>query len=325
MPPSPTMTRERVADFRIRRPGKAYILALEARIASLEATLASLSSGDASSPEFQVPTAGLGSSGHNSPELDSLLTGACNGALANVDTAPSAKTSSREMSEEIDELAEALGCFTVGDAGELRYFGASSNFSIIQNHSLRVASSVDARARGITAAEQMPDYYVPPDELRDHLLELYWRWQNSWQYIVARESFVMDLYVHKTGRFCNPLLLNAILALSSRYSSRKELRTDPDNANTAGDRFAAQARVMLHQEYEAPTTSTVQATALLGLYWASVDREGLGFMYIGMASRMAMNLGLHLDTSGYASRGIISYEDVEARKVAFWGIYVLDK
>jgi hypothetical protein len=89
--------------------------------------------------------------------------------------------------------------------------------------------------------------------------------------------------------------------------------------------FTAQARTMLHYEYEAPTTSTVQAAGLLGLYWAALDREGLGFMYIGMASRMAMNLGLHSDCSTYISRGFITEEDVEARNIAFWGIYVLDK
>lgn len=227
--------------------------------------------------------------------------------------------------DSVDELADALGCFTLGDAGELRFFGASSNFSIIQNHSLRVASSVDARSRGIAAARQMPGFFEPSDELRDHLLGLYWRWQNSWQYIVARESFVLDLYVHKSGRFCTPLLLTAILAFASRYSPRLELRRNPEDANTAGETFAAQARTMLHYEYEAPTTSTVQAAGLLGLFWASLDREGLGFMYIGMASRMAMNLGLHSDCSTYASTGMISEEDVEARNIAFWGIYVLDK
>lgn len=227
--------------------------------------------------------------------------------------------------EEVDELADALGCFTLGDTGELRFFGASSNFSIIHNHPLRVASSGDARSRGIAAARLMPGFFEPSDELRDHLLELYWQWQNSWQYIVARESFVMDLYVHKTGRFCTPLLLTAMLALASRYSSRPEVRTNLDDPNTAGELFTAQARTMLHHEYEAPTTSTVQAAGLLGLYWAAMDREGLGFMYIGMASRMAMNLGLHSDCSTYISRGFITDEDVEARNIAFWGVYVLDK
>lgn len=291
------------ADRLHRRPSNAYIMGLEGRIASLEEMLALATNGR------DYPSA----SGHDSIDRD--------GSIAR-DECPVA---SMDENVEVDDLADALGCFTLGDAGELRFFGASSNFSIIQNHSLRVASSVDARSRGVAAARAMPDFFEPSDELRDHLLELYWRWQNSWQYIVARESFVMDLYVHKSGRFCTPLLLTAMLGFASRYSSRPELRTNPADANTAGETLVAQARTMLHHEYEAPTTSTVQAAGLLGLYWASLDREGLGFMYIGMASRMAMNLGLHSDCSAYISRGIISEEDVEARKIAFWGIYVLDK
>ena len=115
------------------------------------------------------------------------------------------------------------------------------------------------------------------------------------------------------------------MSLSSRYSSRIELRMDSDDPNTAGKMFARRAKIMLDCEYEAPTTSTVQATAILGLYWAAIDNEGLGFMYIGMASRMAMNLGLHSDCSQYLAKGLITQEDLEERSIAFWGIYVLDK
>ncbi|KAF4964264.1 hypothetical protein FSARC_7818 [Fusarium sarcochroum] len=283
-------------------------MALEARVASLEKQL-STQNGSSGSPD---------STKDNHREQDetaSVATGPTS------DPPPDGATGEEEM----DELANALGCFTLGEIGELRYFGASSNFSIIQNHSIKVPSSIQARNRGIEAARKMPNLLKPSDELRDHLLTLFWRWQNSWQYIVPRELFVRDLYVDKIGRYCTPLLLTAILAFSSRYSPRLELRTDPDDANTAGEIFAAQAKTMLHFEYEAPTTSTVQATALLGLYWASIDNEGLGFMYIGMASRMAMNLGLHSDCSPYAAKGLVSDDDVEARNVTFWGVYVLDK
>lgn len=234
-------------------------------------------------------------------------------------------TTSPESKNSVDDLTQAFGCFTLGDTGELRFFGASSNFSIIQNPSLKVASSLEARNQGIAAAQQSPGYFEPSEELQDHLLSIFWRWQNSWQYIVSRESFVRDLYVEKSGRYCTPLLLTAILALSSRYSSRLELRMDLADPNTAGTIFARQAKLMLDCEYEAPTTSTVQATAILGLYWASIDNEGLGFMYIGMASRMAMNLGLHSDCSHYVAKGLVTQEDVEERSIAFWGIYVLDK
>ncbi|KAF5026950.1 hypothetical protein F66182_980 [Fusarium sp. NRRL 66182] len=282
------------------RPSNAYITALEARIQSLENRLA-LAQQANPFREMDETTASLGPVFETSPTLDI------------------------EEGDSVDDLADALGCFTMGDTGELRFFGASSNFDLMPSTSLKVASSVQARNRGITAAQQMPGYYDPPDDLRNDLLAIFWRWQNSWQYIVPRESFVLDLYVVKSERFCTPLLLNAILALSSRYSQRVELRKDPLDANTAGQVFADQAKTMLHYEYEAPTTSTVEATALLGLFWASIDNEGLGFMYIGMATRMAMNLGLHLDCTQFAAKGVIPKEEVEARNVAFWGIYVLDK
>ncbi|KAH7175271.1 fungal-specific transcription factor domain-containing protein [Dactylonectria macrodidyma] len=297
------------AESNRRRHSNAYIMALEARVATLERQLAS-------QPQTSAPPAGPKYCNHCNKEDTSAISS----------ESPSDRNSHGDIeADQIDDLTDALGCFTLGDTGELRFFGASSNFTIIQNHSIKVASSVEARNRGIAAARQLEGFFDPSDELRDHLLGLYWKWQNSWQYIVPRESFVEDLYVEKTGRFCTPLLLTAMFALASRYSSRPELRTDPDNPNTAGDVFAAQAKVMLHCEYEAPTTSTAQATALLGLFWACIDKEGLGFMYIGMASRMAMNLGLHSDCSSFAAKGLIPEEDVEARNVTFWGIYVLDK
>ncbi|KAF4340293.1 pathway-specific regulatory nit-4 [Fusarium beomiforme] len=296
------------AESNRKRHTNAYINALEARVASLEKQLA-LRHSDAGSPD----------SAKNSSNCD-------NDEAASVTTSQASTVLDQPTNEdEMDDLANALGCFTLGEIGELHYFGASSNFSLIQNHSIKVPSSIQARNKGIEAANQMPDFVTPSDELRDHLLEIYWRWQNSWQFIVPRELFVRDLYVDKSGRYCTPLLMAAILAMASRYSPRLELRTDPDDANTAGEAFAAQAKTMLHYECEAPTTSTVQATALLGLYLATCDSEGIGFMYIGMATRMAMNLGLHCDCSPYAAKGLVSDEDVEARNVTFWGVYFIDK
>ncbi|RBR12475.1 uncharacterized protein FIESC28_08599 [Fusarium coffeatum] len=296
------------------RHSNAYILALEARVQTLEKQLAEQGSRHPESPPDSVKN-------------DSVIQEdvAIQEETVSVVTNPPVPEPIEPPGDDVDELANALGCFTLGDTGELRYFGESSNFSIMQNQAIKVPSSVQARMRGIEAARAMPGFFEPSDELRDHLLALYWKWQNCWQYIVPRELFVRDLYVDKAERYCTPLLLYTILAFASRYSTRPELRSDPNDANTAGEAFAAQARTILHHEYEAPTYTTVQAAGLLGLYWASIDNEGLGFIYIGMATRMAMNLGLHCDCSSYEANGFITKGDVEARNVTFWGIYVLDK
>lgn len=45
----------------------------------------------------------------------------------------------------------------------------------------------------------------------------------------------------------------------------------------------------------------------------------------GNATRMAHNLGLHLDCSKWTATGLVSEEEAEVRKVTWWGCYVVDK
>jgi len=226
----------------------------------------------------------------------------------------------------LDDLADHLEGFTISSSGDLRFFGAASglnlsgcypgtNDAVIANH---------AHIRSWDAAQL---YGMPecPDELRDHLLGLYWRWQNSWQYMIPQYLFLHDLHIAKTSRFCTPLLLSAMLALASRYSDRLEVRTDASDPNTAGLTYFTAAQTMLHHELEAPKTSTIQATVLIGLYITAADKESTGWLYAGQASRMAFNLGLHLDCSKYVRQGLISPEDAFTRNVTWWGVYVVDR
>lgn len=45
----------------------------------------------------------------------------------------------------------------------------------------------------------------------------------------------------------------------------------------------------------------------------------------GNATRMAHNLGLHLDSSKWTTTTLVPEEEAEARKVTWWGCYVVDK
>ncbi|RDW87945.1 hypothetical protein BP5796_03639 [Coleophoma crateriformis] len=298
---------------KLRRPSKEYIAALEARVACLEERLATFTS------DTRVPS----TRSDSISESESLSRKSSNVDASNKSAQAIDKAS---VLMPIDELADVFGSFTIGDAGELRFYGASSNLNLNRNQDFRVTSSVGARMQGIKAAQALPGLqhhkglWEISDDLRDHLLEIYWQWQNSWQYLVPRESFIKDLYTEKTSRFCTPLLLTAILAHASRYSDRIETRIDPHDPNTAGGMLYTQAKTMLHYEMEAPTTSTVQAAGLLALYGAAIDSEALGWVYAGMASRMAFSLGLHSDFTEYVPQGVVSAEDADARNVAWWGV-----
>lgn len=45
----------------------------------------------------------------------------------------------------------------------------------------------------------------------------------------------------------------------------------------------------------------------------------------GMALRLAYDLGLHIDMQNYVANGSISPAEAEARRVTFWGTYVVDQ
>ncbi len=294
-------------------PSKQYVKALEARVESLEKRLKQLGEPTQSfEPEIDLD--------FDDNEIQQ-------GVPIPIIACPISPTEDQAR-EPVEELADILGRFNIGDGGEVCYFGSRSNFNLLRGSMTNTLSSYRVRKRGYEAAQRQVGLVDVTPDLQDHLLDLFWRWQNTWQFIISEPLFKRDLNKNSgsfSAKFYSPLLLSAIFALASRYSDRPEVRTNPDHPVTAGDKFAAQAKVMLQYECEAPTTLTVQATALLALRETALDKEALGWMYCGMASRMALNLGLHLDCSLCIEHGLLTKEEVESRKMAWWGCYVLDK
>ncbi|GJC92669.1 ATP-dependent DNA helicase pif1 [Colletotrichum higginsianum] len=295
-------------------PRKEYVAALQARVKTLEAELAlareSGWGGDSGSVAGTEPPAF-----NNKDDVASPESTASHGT-------------SGTSSAAIEEVTDILGRFAIGDGGELCYFGSRSNFNLLRSSTVRSTSNMDMQRRGYEAAAAQVGLVGVSRDLQSHLLHLFWSWQNSWQYIVCEGPFLQDLGSHPDspfGRFCSPALLYAILALASRYTDDERVRTDPEDPRTAGDAFAAQARVMLLYECETPTPTTVQALALTCLREMALNKEALGWTYCGMCVRMAINLGMHLDCSPCVSEGTLSAEEAEVRNVTWWGCYVLDK
>jgi hypothetical protein len=48
-------------------------------------------------------------------------------------------------------------------------------------------------------------------------------------------------------------------------------------------------------------------------------------LWIGMAVRLSFDLGLHIDMTPYVTKGLMSSVEAEARKIAFWGCFVVDQ
>uniref|UniRef100_A0A0D2XFA3 Xylanolytic transcriptional activator regulatory domain-containing protein n=1 Tax=Fusarium oxysporum (strain Fo5176) TaxID=660025 RepID=A0A0D2XFA3_FUSOF len=242
-----------------RPPSKRYVEALQERIRTLEAQLERFQS-DAG-PQDRGPLNATEES-HSNSEGDSI-------------------PDDSSYRSPIRDISDRLGALNIGEDGQIHYFGSRSNFSLLKNSPV-ASSTVSSRELQKQAADTLDQLNLRvevSDELRNHLLDLFWSWQNTWQYLVVKELFLEDLYITQSGRYASPLLLSAVLALAARYSDRVELRSDPLDQNTAGNPLAEQAKMILFYESQAPKVTTVQATALLGLREIATDKEALGWMY----------------------------------------------
>ncbi|KAG4260928.1 hypothetical protein FPRO03_02751 [Fusarium proliferatum] len=265
-------------------PSKRYVEALQERIRTLEAQL----------ERFQN-NAGTQDRGLSSSIEDSYST-------SEGDSLPDDSS----YRSPIKDISDRLGALNIGEDGQIHYFGSRSNFSLLRNSPVAssTVSSRDLQKQAADTLDQLNLRVEVSDELRNHLLDLFWSWQNTWQYLVVKELFLEDLYITHSGRYASPLLLSAVLALAARYSDRVELRSDPLEQNTAGNALAEQAKMILFYESQAPKVTTVQATALLGLREIATDKEALGWMYCDKSSKLSSSFTV--TTRAYSTSHILA-------------------
>ncbi|POS80535.1 fungal specific transcription factor [Diaporthe helianthi] len=167
-----------------------------------------------------------------------------------------------------------------------------------------------------------------------HLMNMYWNWHYPYFTTISRKLFWRDFLKGKPRNlprgtiYCSPLLVNAMLALGCHFTDVPGAFAVPGDSRTKGDHFFAAAKKVIidNDEYEKPKLVTVQALALMSVREAGCGREAKGWVYSGMSFRMAQDIGLNLDAGAIASEnGQISAEEIDARRITFWGCFLFDK
>ncbi|RDH27426.1 fungal-specific transcription factor domain-domain-containing protein [Aspergillus welwitschiae] len=218
----------------------------------------------------------------------------------------------------IDDITDLLGGLSIGEGDQLRYFGSRSNLSFVERQGTKHTTFRQNSHQPLQRIDMNA-------QIQEELLDIYWKWQNPWQYLVYQKMFLRGLENQIDDGYCTPLLLYSMMALAARYSDNPEVRTVPNDPSTAGDGFSHKARALLFEEIKAPRVSTVVAAAHISLYEMAKDNEPAGWIYLGIAIRMAYNLGLHIDPHLWVSSGFMASEDAELRSIAWWGCYIIEK
>ena len=230
------------------------------------------------------------------------------------------------------ELARNMGELRL-ENGSVRFIGGTSHLIYHGDH----ADELDV--------ESQPEKYPLSDSpitswtrvttddcLVTHLINLYFNYHYAYFTTLSKKLFWRDFLRGRTGlergttAHCSPLLVNAMLALGCHFTDIPGAYGTPGDSRTKGDHFFAEAKrlILANDEFAKPRLVTVQALALMSVREAGCAREAKGWVYSGMSFRMAQDIGLNLEASGKARQSMTD-EEIDARKVTYWGCFLFDK
>ncbi|RFU28584.1 hypothetical protein B7463_g7759, partial [Scytalidium lignicola] len=160
-------------------------------------------------------------------------------------------------------------------------------------------------------------------DLVEHLLALYFCWEYPTFASLSKEHFLDD-FRNGRQRHCSSLLVNALLAVGCRFSHRIDARADPNDKNTSGDHFFAEAMRLLDAEEDHHSLTTIQALGLMSIREASRGRTSVSLYMSGQSIRLAIEMGLQNDYGTEGTRHIDD-EEMAVRAATFWGAFSLDQ
>lgn len=89
----------------------------------------------------------------------------------------------------------------------------------------------------------------------------------------------------------------------------------------AGSGFYNAAQALVSHLITSPSVESVQALEMLSIYAFPFDARGTSYLYLGLALRMSISIGLHLNSSELD----ISEFDREVRHRTFWSVFLLEE
>ena len=176
----------------------------------------------------------------------------------------------------------------------------------------------------------------PPRHVAAFLVQIFFKYSESYLFFVE-ESWVHEqltlLYseperLTKDGGEAIVAILLTIFAIGTQYAhleSSKQYNIGGSapafSEDAIGTMFYQQAIRLLPEIIEASSLESVQACLLFGYYALPVDASGLGFIYISLTIRLAMQNGMHRKCTNDA----FSPAMTEIRNRVWWTAYVLER
>ncbi|KAL4807863.1 fungal-specific transcription factor domain-containing protein [Aspergillus unguis] len=226
----------------------------------------------------------------------------------------------------VDELSDRVGTLHIGPGGQTQFYGPTSTFNLADMLATTNPTTHLAQNDALECLSRFGGYKSVPAALEEHLTNLYFSWQDPAFHVVDRrmyEEAKAKWYAMADTPYYSESLRHAICALGASYETRyhPNFVTFP---KSLVDFFEDRARALLEVEIDCACVATVQALVICSSLEVGNGREARGWLYSGMAVRLAFNLALHVDMSSHVSNGIITSADADLRRTVFWAAYTVD-
>jgi hypothetical protein len=187
-----------------------------------------------------------------------------------------------------DDESNNMGNLSIDESGQLRYYGKSSGFYMLKNsknfqNRVFQFSSREHNQHAPNVPFVVDPFEMPPKDLSDHLLDLYFSYFYPLLPLLHKKSFMESLNDDSKPN-PPPILLNAIYAVASRVSPDERVRSIASKPETAGDVFFERARLLLDLEWDSFRVYTVQSLLLMSSHQNGALKTTRGWLYSGMVS-----------------------------------------
>ncbi|KAI3622119.1 hypothetical protein WG66_015820 [Moniliophthora roreri] len=269
-------------------------------------------------------------------------------------------TSDSDDHDSIKDPTESMGELSLTDYQEIRYHGKASGL-----HLLSKDNRTDERNEGgiwmlpmarvwppskdyVAQVAKEEDYEVvlPPVQMQDHLIDLYFTYIHPVFPVIHKSCFLSEYHARKQGKrdeepipttYSSPkpessqkastLLLLSMFAITARFVDNIEPLPPKGKMWEAGCQYFDNARLILTKIFDRSRPCTVQSLLLLGYREFGLGSMEQGWIYIGMAIRMAMDLGLNCNSDHWKQHGhdLFARDETQTRRQIWWMCCLADR
>ncbi|PLN79707.1 fungal-specific transcription factor domain-domain-containing protein [Aspergillus taichungensis] len=164
------------------------------------------------------------------------------------------------------------------------------------------------------------------NHLVSHLISLYFTWDHPLSQIMDRGIFLDHMASGDIqSEFCNPLLVNSILALACTYSDFPEVFAVPGEMTSWGQHFLTEAEKLWSAEEGQNSLANIQALALISSVLKLQGRDNLCWLMFRQAVQLARDRGLfHGLGSKHRNRRQMSDDALQAGTATAWGLFAMN-